>query len=145
VAALTLAGWPGEAALAAWIGLAGLLLGLAAALVSEYVVHLRQEAMRLQGIERELQLDREQRIEERRLWEYQIAVARREVAVAAVGTEVFGGAFNEAASTGHILPLAAIMARMEALQKARGLDKPLPPFRSHSDRDGDGYSILEAG
>jgi hypothetical protein len=138
VSALTLAGWPSEAALAAWIGFAGLMVGLAIAFATEYVVQLHREVRRLQGMERELRADREQRVEERRLWEHQIAVAKREAAVSAIGTEVFGGAFNEAARTGHILPLAAIMARMEVIQKARGIDKPLPPFRSQGDKGGSG-------
>lgn len=131
VLALTLAKWPSNAAEAAWVGLGGLVVGLAAAFAVEYLLHSHRELRRLHDIERELAAEREQRAEERRLWEYQVTVAQRTAAVSEIGAEVFGGAFNEALRTGQFLPLSAIMARIEVQQKARGIDQPLPPFQSH--------------
>ena len=78
-----------------------------------------------QGIENENLAERAERVEERRLWEYQIAVAKRESAANAVGLKVFGGAFTDAMQTGQFLPLSAIMARQEMEMKAANLHVPL--------------------
>lgn len=124
---LTAFGWPRSAAETAWLGLAGLIAGLAIVLGVEYVLHLRAEVRRLHGIEARSAAESAQRVEERKLWEYQIAVAKRESAINGVGLKVFGGAFNEAQQTGQFLPLSAIMARQEMEMTAANLHVPLAP------------------
>lgn len=124
---LTAFGWPSSAAETAWLGLAGLIAGLAIVLSVEYVLHLRAEVQRLQGIEAQAAAENAQRVEERKLWEYQIPVARRESAINGVGLKVFGGAFTEALQTGRFLPLSAIMARQEMEMTAANLHIPLTP------------------
>lgn len=128
VVALWAASWPGDAAEAAWIALGGALVGLALCLAAEYIVGLRREVRRLQGVERQLDAEREQMAEERKLRERQVQVTQREAAVSAVWTEVWGSAFNEALSTGTALPLEAILARADIMLQAKNLDKPLPPL-----------------
>jgi hypothetical protein len=56
-------------------------------------------------------------------------IAKREAAVADIGTKVWGGAFNELAKKHpqDALPLPALLARIEVETKAKGLDKPSPP------------------
>jgi hypothetical protein len=119
IVALTIAGWPDDAAEAAWVGLGGFLVGLALAFAGEYLLRLHADVRRLRDVDRQLEAEREQRAEERRIWSYRIEAERRRAEVAAVGTEVFGGAFNEAQATGHFLPVSALMARMQMLQKAK--------------------------
>jgi hypothetical protein len=127
ILALTIAGWPSNTAEAAWIGLGGLVLGLSLSFGAEYVVRLRREVARLQGIERDLAQERRSRTEERKLREYQLTLANARAEVNAVDLKVWADAFNECARTGRALPLAAIMARREVGLKAKGLDKPIPP------------------
>jgi len=81
IVALTLAGWPSNAAEAAWAGLAGAVVGLLIALGIEHVVWLHREVRRLQHIERESTAAAELREEERRLWSYQLALEQRRFAV----------------------------------------------------------------
>lgn len=128
VLALWVTSWPGNAAEGAWAGLGGALVGLALCLAAEHVVGLSRELRRLNGLECQLEVERAQMAQERKLRQRQIEVAQREAAVSAVWTEVWGGAFNEAIGTGHILPLSAVLARAEVMLKAKNLDKPLPPL-----------------
>jgi hypothetical protein len=127
VTALSLTGWPDDPAVAAWIGLAGLLVGLAVSFGMEQIVRLHIEVGRLQGVKRDLQIERTRRAEEQRLYERQLVIAKREAAINAVDVEVWGGAYNEAQATGQFLPVDAILARREVLIKAKNLDVPLPP------------------
>jgi hypothetical protein len=128
VVALAIAGWPSSAATAAWTGLLGAVFGLGIAFALEYLYRLRHDALLYHEAVRTLASEREQWERERRVHEYRVAVAQREAAVSAVGVEVFGGAFNEAVSTGHVLPLSAIMARYEALMESKNLNTPIPPL-----------------
>lgn len=126
--ALTAAGWPADAADAALVGFAGVLLGLAVEFGAEHVLRLRAEVLRLQSIERQLADEQAQRKQERELREYQLMVANRRAAVAEVDVEVWGGLFNEAnKAAASPTPVSVILARKEVLQKARGLLEPLPP------------------
>ncbi|MDQ4144702.1 MAG: hypothetical protein M3198_13355 [Actinomycetota bacterium] len=127
VAALTIAGWPSSAPETAWVGLVGLVTGLAIAFSVEYFLRLHAEVKRLHAVERDLENERKQRAEERRLYERQVEIAKREAAINAVDVEVWGGAFNEAQTTGHFLPVSAILARRDMFIKARNLDVPVPP------------------
>jgi hypothetical protein len=127
--ALSTAGWPNKTAEAAW-ALVGLIVGLGIVLGLEYVLHMRAEVKRLHGIEAQAIAERAERAEERKWWEYQIAVAKRESESNAVGVKVFGGVVAEAQRTGHILPSDAILARMEIETKAANLDVPLGPPKS---------------
>lgn len=126
IIALVMTGWPGGAT-GALVGLVGALVGLSLWFGVEWVSGLRAEAMRLQDVERELDAERAQRARERTLREHQLAVARAEAEVNAVDVEVYGGALREAATTGQIFPLTAILARREVLIKSRGLDRPIRP------------------
>lgn len=134
VVALTIAGWPSNTAEAAWVGVGGAVVGLLVVFAAEHHLHLLSEVKRLQHAERELASEREQRVEERRLWDYQLALAQRESAINAVAVEVFGGALTEAMQTKQFLPLSAILARQEMLQTARNIDKPLPPLNEWKTR-----------
>ncbi len=125
VIALTAAGWPGGAAEQAWIALGGAIVGFAVCVGVEYIIALHVEVRRLRGIERELDAQRVQIEQERKLYRRQVEVAQREAAINAVWMEVWNGAFREA-MTGHVLPLDAVLARADAMVKAKNLDKPLP-------------------
>jgi len=127
VAALSVAQWPSNAAEAAWAGVAGLILGLVVAFGVEYLVRLRIAVRHLGTLEQQLAAEMDARVEERKLHERLLLIERRRVAVAEVDIEIWGGAYNETAKTGHVLPLSAIMARREVTLKARNLDLPLPP------------------
>ncbi len=129
ILALAATGWPSNAAEAAWVGLAGLIIGLMLALGIEYLLRLRAAVGDLHTLARELESERELRGEERKLYDRQLLEERYRVAIAEVDIQVWGDAFNEAARTGRVLPLAAIMARREVTMKARNLDKPLPPMQ----------------
>lgn len=128
VIALAVTAWPNGAA-GALIGFIGALIGLSLWFGVEFVSGLRVEVERLQNVERELQAERDQRAKERKLRDYQLAVARAEAGINAVDVDVYGGALRETAATGQVLPLAAILARRDALMKARGLDRPVPPLQ----------------
>lgn len=131
VVALTIPDWP-NAAVAAWIGLAGGVVGLVLAFGVEYVLRLRSEVRRLQHIERTNEHERKLREQERELWEYQVALARREAAIAQVETEVYGGIVTEMAKRGNPgASLSVIMARIDNLQTARNLKQPLKPPGQH--------------
>lgn len=136
LAALAVAGWPGNAAEAGWIGLGGLIVGLSVVLGVEYVLHLRSEVNRLQNIERECQDERAQRDRERRLWEQQIAAAKREATATAIGSKVWAGAYREALTTGHAPPLAAVEARFANETEAANLAPP-PQHDPPQDRSPD--------
>jgi len=127
VLALTIGGWPANAAEAAWLGLAGLLVGLALAFATEYIVRLHSQVSRLKYIERDMHAQREQQTQGRQLFEQQLAVKQREADIRAVFVEVWGGAYAEAIKTGQVLPVAALLARYETVMKARGFDTP-PSF-----------------
>lgn len=126
--ALWIAGWPGHAAVTALVGLLGAIVGLFVAFFIEHVLEWRTKAHTLDKriVELERELWESKRLH--KILEHRVRVAQAEAAISAIGTEVFGGAFNEAARTGHILPIEALMARMEVMQKAKGLDKPVPPL-----------------
>jgi hypothetical protein len=126
IIALAVTAWPGGAA-GALVGLTGALVGLSLWFGIEFVSGLRAEVERLRTVERELETEREQRAKERKLREHQLAVAKAEAGINAVDVEVYGGALREAATAGQVLPLTAILARRDALMKARGLDRPVPP------------------
>lgn len=127
VVALSIAQWPSNAAKAAWAGLAGLILGLVCAFGIEYLARLRVAVRRLRVIEQQLAAEKESRAEERKLYDRLLLIERRRVAVAEVDINVWAGAYDELAKTGHVLPFSAIMARREITLKARNIDKPLPP------------------
>jgi hypothetical protein len=126
IVALWATGWPGHPADAGWVGLGGAIVGLILCLGTEYVLNLNNEVKRLHSLERELEAERSQMSMERTLRDHQVVLAQREATVSSVWTEIWGGAFNEAVSTGHILPLSAILARAEVTLQAKNLDKPLP-------------------
>jgi hypothetical protein len=134
VIALTIAGWPSDAALTAWVGLAGGLVGLAVAFGVEHVLRLRAEVQRLKDIEHELSSARTLWDQERKLRDEQLALARREAAISEVETKVWGDAVVEAQKTGQVPPLSVIMARREVEQKARNLHLPLPSHQSQDKR-----------
>jgi hypothetical protein len=134
VIALTIAGWPSDAALTAWVGLAGGVVGLAVAFCVEHVLRLRAEVQRLKDIEQELASARTLWDQERKLRDEQLALARREAAISAVETKVWGDAVVEAQKTGQVPPLSVIMARREVEQKARNLHLPLPSQQSQDKR-----------
>jgi hypothetical protein len=126
--ALTATGWP-DAAEAGWVGFGGFVAGLVLALAVEYVVRLHGEVSRLREIEQQLATEQRMRKRERELRDYQVMIAKREAAVADIGTKVWGGAFNELAKKHpqDAQRLPVLMARQQAMLKARGLDKPAPP------------------
>jgi hypothetical protein len=128
VVALEAAGWPSNGAEAAWVGLGGLIVGLVLVFGVEYLLRLRAAVGDLHRLTGELESERQLRGEERELQDRMLLEERYKVAIAEVDIQVWGDAFNEAAKTGRILPLAAIMARREVTLKARNLDKPLPPI-----------------
>jgi cellobiose-specific phosphotransferase system component IIA len=136
VVALTIAGWPGDAALAAWVGLAGAVIGLVVAFAVEYVGRLRAEVRRLQHIEQTNTTERQLRKRERELWEYQVQLARREAAIAEAHSKVYGDVVVELARSGKTeVSLAVIMARIDNLMTARNLKHPLkPPGQQHHTR-----------
>lgn len=91
VAALSVAQWPSNAAEAAWAGVAGLILGLVVAFGVEYLVRLHIAVRRLGTLERQLAVETEARIEERKLHVRLLLIERRRVAVAEVDIEIWGG------------------------------------------------------
>jgi hypothetical protein len=127
LAALAATGWPGGLT-GGLVGLAGAFIGLLIALGVEHVVRLHREVRRLQHIERESQAGQEQRAEERRLWSYQLALARRESAMNEVYFKVYADAHLEAEKTGQVVPGVAMIARTQVHMQAKGFDKPLPPL-----------------
>jgi hypothetical protein len=120
-------------ALAFWLtgsavaGIGGLVVGLAVAFAAEYILRLRSEVARLHSIESELASEKESRAEERKLREYEVFVAKRQVAIAEIELEVWGGAFREAQESGNFPSLPVILARIDVMQKAKNLHIPLPP------------------
>lgn len=122
---LAAAGWPEDLAGAA-LTLIGLSAGVLVAFVAEALLDREGEVAALRERVRELEEAAEQYAEERKLWEYQLALAQREAAVNGNSIEVWGGAYSEAMRTGHLLPVAALMARLEMTSKAKGLDEPIP-------------------
>jgi hypothetical protein len=64
----------------------------------------------------------------------QLALARRQAAISAVETKVWGDAVVEVQQTGQVPPLSVIMARREVEQKARNLHLPLPSQQSQQKR-----------
>lgn len=86
------------------------------------------DVRRLRAVERDLETLKREHAAERHLWAYRLEASELRLAVSQVEVEVWGGAFNEAAS-GQVLPLAAIMARLEVTLRARNIDRPLPPYR----------------
>ena len=63
----------------------------------------------------------------RQLLERRAAAAHAEAAITAVHSEVYAGAYEEGLTTGQVPPVAAVLARIEASQRARGLDYPVKP------------------
>ena len=94
----------------------------------EYVIAMHVEVRRLLGVEHQLEAERAQIEQERKLYRRQVAVARREAAINAVWVEVWGGAFQEVVGGQPPLPLDAVLARADVMLKAKNLDKPLPEF-----------------
>lgn len=92
VVALTLAGWPGNAAEAAWVAEGGLVVGVLIAFGIEYVLKLHREIRRLQGIEQNAAAERKQHAEHVKLLEHQVVLAKREAAINAVHLRVYGDA-----------------------------------------------------
>jgi hypothetical protein len=125
--ALAVSGWPGGTVLPASVALVGAIVGLLVGFFVEHALDWRAEA-RSQG-QRVSELEREVEHQKKlhKILEYRTRVAQAEAGISQIGTEVFGGAFNEAQRTGHFLPVEALMARIEVEQKAKGLDKPVPP------------------
>jgi hypothetical protein len=66
VVVLWIAGWPSDAAQVALLGFAGAVGGVVLCLAGEYVLRLRRETLRLQGIERQLEVERKQMAQERK-------------------------------------------------------------------------------
>ena len=111
---------------AAW-AIPGALAGLLAVFGIEGGVSIQAKLRRLGELEREVASMRQAQ----ELYEHQTELARREAAVSAAWTEVFGGVVSEAISTGRVVPLDALMARAEVTLNARGLDVPLKPPRTN--------------
>lgn len=121
------------AALAAVLGgsplvvLIGAVVGTLIAFVVERLIDDYGELRNLRTREREFDAATTQREQERKLWEHRIVVAQRESALNAAMLKVWGDGYIEGIRTGHYPPLEALMARLEMTQKARGIDKPVPP------------------
>ena len=64
-----------------------------------------------------------------KLLEHRAAVAKAEAGINAIHMKVFSDAFIEAQQTKNFLPVSAILARVEVMQKAQGLDRVIPPPR----------------
>jgi hypothetical protein len=139
VLVLAVAGWPSGLA-AAVIAAVVALLSFAFVLGAEFGWNLlmapgriateerdtlREENAKLKAEAEDIESLKRLQDRERRLWEHQLAVARRAIAIQEVDIEIWGGAFREA-SEGHILPLPAILARRDVSLKARNIDMPLP-------------------
>lgn len=124
--ALAIAGWP-DGVTQAIVGVAGLVVGTTLAFGVEFLLDRYANVRALQTRIDELEDDIARRAEVQRLMEHQLVVARRTATIGEVDIKIWGDAFHEAASTGRILPLAAIMARREMEMKARNLDRPIPP------------------
>lgn len=123
---LAIAGWPSDFAGAA-LTVVGALAGLGLAFVIEHQLDRRTDLNDLRGRIRELEAAAENHEKLRELLEHQVAVAKRESALNANFVKVWGDAYAEARETGQLVPLEALMARMEVTQKAQGLDQPIAP------------------
>ena len=107
-------------------GAIGAVAGVIVALGVEWILRLRAEVVRLQGIERERDSEREQAARLKQHMEFQLQVAQRESAIHAVHMKVYSDAFMEVGGVQRIPP-EAILARIEVSTKAANLDIPLTP------------------
>lgn len=117
----------GDGWVRAAVGILGAVLGLLIAFAVERLLEQRAEVKVLRMRVVELEAAGAQREQLDRLRDYQLAVAQRTAAVAAIETKVWGGAFNEALRTGHFLPVEALLARIEVEQRAQNLHIPIEP------------------
>jgi hypothetical protein len=106
----------------AW-AIVGALAGLLLVFGVEWGVSVRAKLQRLAELEREAESLRQTQ----ELLRQRTEAAQREAAVSGAWTEVSGGVVSEAMTTGHVVPLAALMARADMTLKARGLDAPVKP------------------
>jgi len=102
----------------------GALLGLFIALGVEWISRLRAEVVRLQSIERERDVEREQSERMRRLLEWQAQVAKREAALNAIHMKIYSDAFLEVGGVQRI-PFEALLARIDVSTRAANLHIPL--------------------
>ncbi len=88
---------------------------------------VRAELLRLREPERTVEDERRQRAYELDLLRQRTEAAERNAVVSETWTKVWGDAYNEAARTGHILPVSALLARAEVSLKAKGIESASLP------------------
>jgi hypothetical protein len=125
--ALAIAAWPHAVVVSVAIGLIGAVIGVLFAFGVERLLDGRAELRRLRSRVAEVEAEIENVRKLNELLEHQTRVAQAEAGINAIWMEIYGGALQEAAKTGSVLPMDAILARVQVTQKARGLDRPVPP------------------
>jgi hypothetical protein len=125
--ALAIAAWPHAVVVSVAIGLIGAVSGVLFAFGVEHLLDRRAELQRLRSRVTEVEAEIENVRKLNKLLEYQTRVAQAEAGINAIWMEVYGRALQEAAKTGSVLPMDAILARVQVMQKAKGLDRPIPP------------------
>jgi hypothetical protein len=110
------------------IGVAGAVAGVLLAFGFEHLFDWRADVKALLARITELEGRLESAQQLNRLLEHKVRITKAEADINAIHVKVWGGAFTEAQTTGHFLPLSAILARIEVEQRAAGLDKPIPPL-----------------
>jgi hypothetical protein len=108
------------------IGLIGAVSGVLFAFGVERLLDRRAELQRLRSRVTEVEAEIEKVRKLSKLLEHQTRVAQAEAGINAIWMEVYGGALQEAAKTGSVLPMDAILARVQVMEKARGLGRPIP-------------------
>lgn len=126
IVGLAAAGWPSDAALAAFVVALGGVLGFILARCMEYLGNQRSKLAKLEGIERQVAAEREQAAFIKEQLEWQVQVAKREAALNAVSMKVYADAFAEVGGPQRI-PFEAMLARIEVTKKAQNLHLPVPP------------------
>src|ERR1039458_2075474 len=118
---LAIAGWPHAVLVSGAGGVIGALLAFGA----EHLFDGQAELHRLRNRVSEVEAEIENVHKLNNLLEHQTRVAQAEAGINAIWMEVYGGALQEAARTGSVLPMEALLARVQVMQKAKGLDKPI--------------------
>jgi cell division protein FtsB len=124
---LAIAGWPHAVLVSVAVGLIGAVIGVLLAFGAEHLFDGQAELHRLRNRVSEVEAEIENVHKLNNLLEHQTRVAQAEAGINAIWMEVYGGALQEAARTGSVLPVEALLARVQVMQKAKGLDKPIPP------------------
>jgi hypothetical protein len=124
--ALTLAGWPHNAAVTTLLLAVGATAGLLVAVGLETHLRMRSQFARLEDVERQAEADRGQADAIKRHLEWQVQVAKQEAALNALHMKVYADAFHEVGGTKRI-PFGALLARIEVSTKAANLHIPLEP------------------